>query len=62
MIVLKTEKFHANLKKCSFFLDKIVFLGFVVSAKGINVDKDKVRVIQEWLTPKSLFEVRIFMV
>ena len=37
--VLRAEKLFANLKKCTFCTDKLVFLGFVVSAKGIGVDE-----------------------
>ncbi|XP_057951001.1 uncharacterized protein LOC131145835, partial [Malania oleifera] len=31
----------------------LVFLGYVVSAKGIAVDAEKVKAIKEWPTPKS---------
>jgi hypothetical protein len=58
--VLKKEKLYVNLKKCSFCLDKVVFLGYVVSAKGIEVDEEKVKAIKEWPTPKSITEVRSF--
>jgi len=30
---LQDEKFYANLKKCAFCNDKVVFLGFVVSSE-----------------------------
>lgn len=43
--VLKHEKLYANLMKCSFCMDKVVFLGFVVSVKGIEVDEEKVKAI-----------------
>ncbi|KAH9658281.1 Endonuclease [Citrus sinensis] len=39
--VLRKEKLFANLKKCNFCTDKLVFLGFVVSAQGIQVDEEK---------------------
>ena len=58
--VLRKEKLYANLKKCSFCMDKVVFLGYVVSAKGIEVDEEKVKAIKEWPTPKSITEVRSF--
>ena len=45
---LKKEKLFANLKNCIFCTDKLVFLGFVVSAQGIQVGEEKVRAIQEW--------------
>ena len=60
MIVLRKEKLYANLKKCSFYIRHIVFLGYVVSAKGIEVDEEKVKAIKEWPTPKSVSEVRSF--
>ena len=41
-------------------MDKVVFLGYVVSAKGIEVDEEKVKAIKEWPTPKSITEVRSF--
>ena len=33
LAVLRKEKLYANLKKCSFCMDKIVFLGYVISTK-----------------------------
>ena len=45
--VLRKEILFANLKKCTFCTDKLVFLGFVASARGIHVDEEKVRAIQD---------------
>jgi hypothetical protein len=58
--VLRKEKLYANLKKCSFCMEKVAFLGYVISAKGIEVDEEKVKAIKEWPTPKSITEVRSF--
>ena len=41
-------------------MDKVVFLGYVVSEKGIEVDEEKVKAIKEWPTPKSITKVRNF--
>ena len=41
-------------------MDKVVFLGCVVSAKGFKVDEENVKAIKEWPTPKSITEVRSF--
>jgi RNase H-like domain found in reverse transcriptase/Integrase zinc binding domain len=55
----------ANLKvkpnKCTLYQRQITFLGYVVSAKGIETDPEKVRVVQEWPTPSNIFEVRSFI-
>ena len=45
-IVFRKEKLYANIDKCHFCTDHVVFLGFVVSAGGIQVDKEKVKAIQ----------------
>uniref|UniRef100_A0A2N9EMT0 RNA-directed DNA polymerase n=1 Tax=Fagus sylvatica TaxID=28930 RepID=A0A2N9EMT0_FAGSY len=52
--VLRKERLFANLKKCTFYTNKLVFLGFVVSAQGIQVDEEKVRAIQDWPSPTSV--------
>ena len=58
--VLRKEKLYANLKKCTFCTDQVVFLGYVVSSQGISVDEEKVKAIQDWPTPKSVSDVRSF--
>ncbi|PKI57308.1 hypothetical protein CRG98_022307 [Punica granatum] len=58
--VLRKEKLFANMKKCTFCTNKLVFLGFVVSAQGIKFDEEKVRAIQEWPSPTSVSNVRSF--
>ena len=60
LVVLRKEKLYANLEKCIFYSDHVVFLGFVVSAKGVQVDAEKVKAIQEWPTPKTVSKVRGF--
>ena len=57
--VLRKEKLFVNMKKCTFCTNKLLFLGFVVSAQGILVDKEKVHEIQEWPSPTSVSNVRI---
>ena len=58
--VIRKEKLFANLKKCTFCTDKLVFLGFVMSAQGIQVDEEKIHAIQDWLSPTSVSHVRSF--
>ncbi len=45
METLHENKLFINLKKCSFMMDQLLFLGFVASAYGIRVDEEKVRAI-----------------
>ena len=58
--ILRREKFYGNMKKCSFGMYQVVFLGYVVSSKGMFMDKNKVKEIVAWPTPSSVHEVRSF--
>ncbi|OMO50325.1 reverse transcriptase [Corchorus capsularis] len=58
--VLRVEKLYANLKKCTFCTNKFVFLGFVVSSQGIEVDEEKIKAIKDWPTPTNVGQVRSF--
>jgi hypothetical protein len=57
---LRKESLYANLKKCSFFTDKVIFLGFVVSSEGVSADPQKIKAIVDWPEPKNIHEVRSF--
>jgi len=54
------EKLYGNPKKCNFFSLEVVFLGYIVSAQGIQVDPSKVAAIQSWQVPTSMHDVRTF--
>ncbi|XP_048613357.1 uncharacterized protein LOC125587202 [Brassica napus] len=58
--VLRKEIFFANLEKCSFGTDHVVFLGFVVGADGLRVDEEKIKAIRDWPSPTTVGEVRSF--
>ena len=63
-IVLQTHKDHklyAKFSKCEFSLDRVHFLGHVVSAEGIYVDPAKIEAVSNWKAPKSVTEVRSFL-
>ena len=57
---LREEKLLINLKKCSFVKKELVYLGFGISVEGLKMDPEKVRVILEWPTLRSVIEVRSF--
>ena len=42
-------------------MEKIAFLGHIVSSEGISVDPEKVSAVQEWPTPTSITEIRSFL-
>ena len=49
-----------TMKKCSFLKSEIIYLGFFISEEGSKMDPEKVKSIQEWPSPKNIFEVRSF--
>jgi hypothetical protein len=51
------HKLYANLEKCSFSMDKIQYLGYIVDAHGVHVDPAKIQVIHDWPTPTTFTEL-----
>ena len=47
--------------KCEFFKDRISYLGHIVSKDGMETDPKKVKVIQEWPRPETVYDVRSFL-
>ncbi|GJV31020.1 RNA-directed DNA polymerase [Tanacetum coccineum] len=58
--VLDREKLYGNLEKCDFFASQVTFLGYLVSAQGIQVDDKKIQAIQDWPVPQTIQQVRSF--
>ena len=58
---LRDAKIYARLHKCEFFKDKVEYLGFDVSARGVQPNLDKVRAVVEWPKPSSVKNVRSFL-
>jgi len=62
--VLKTladHKLYAKLKKCDFWMEKVHFLGHVISAERISVDLAKVATVVDWPRPTNITEVQSFL-
>ena len=58
---LRENKYYAKFSKCEFWLEKVAFLGHVVSAGGISVDPEKIQAIIDWKAPTSVTEIRSFL-
>jgi len=57
---LQFEIFFVNFKKCVFAQDHVIFLGFIVSSKGVATELEKVCTITTWPTPHNVHEVCSF--
>jgi hypothetical protein len=58
---LRRNKLYAKLSKCEFWLNEVVFLGHVISEKGISVDPKKIEVVLKWERPTNVTEIHSFL-
>jgi hypothetical protein len=58
---LRDARLFGNLEKCIFCMDRVSFLGYVVTPPGIEVDEMKIEAIESWLVPQSITQVRSFL-
>jgi hypothetical protein len=61
LTLLREHQLYAKFSKCTFWLEEIQFLGHFLSAKGIAVDRSKVKDILEWKSPTTVHQVRSFL-
>ena len=54
---LKEAGLYAKPEKCEFNVEKTTFLGFIISADGIEIDPAKVEAVLNWETPNSVKDV-----
>jgi hypothetical protein len=57
---LHQEKLLINMKKSSFMKIELIYLGFFILANELRMDPNKVEVIKNWPSPRTIFEVRSF--
>uniref|UniRef100_A0A251UV05 Putative reverse transcriptase domain-containing protein n=1 Tax=Helianthus annuus TaxID=4232 RepID=A0A251UV05_HELAN len=60
LTLLRRDNLYAAKKKCVFMVPKVLFLGYVVSGDGIQVDESKVAAVKQWPAPTTITEVRSF--
>ena len=55
------HKLFINNVKCKWFIDNIDFLNFVISSKEIQMQKNKIDVIQKWSASKNVSKILNFL-
>jgi hypothetical protein len=58
---LREHKLYAKFSKCEFCLNKVGFLGHIVSVEGVTVDPSKVASVTEWESPKNAGDIQSFL-
>ncbi|KAI2643052.1 Transposon Tf2-11 polyprotein [Labeo rohita] len=58
---LREHRLYLKLEKCEFHRPSVHFLGYIISAEGVQMDQGKVSVIQEWPQPLTVKELQRFL-
>ena len=58
---LREHQLYGKFSKSEFWLERVAFLGHVVSRNGIEVDPQKIEAVKQWLRPTSVTEIRSFL-
>jgi RNase H-like domain found in reverse transcriptase/Reverse transcriptase (RNA-dependent DNA polymerase)/Integrase zinc binding domain/Retroviral aspartyl protease len=59
--LLSDAQLQVKLEKCQFHVQKVEFLGYIISPEGISMDPAKVEAITSWATPKSVRDIQVFL-
>ena len=59
--ILRRNELYAKFSKCGLWLEKVAFVGHVVSNEGLSVDPQKIEAVTNWPRPKKPTEVRSFL-
>ena len=58
---LEENDLYVKPEKCKWKVKEVEFLGVVIGPEGIKMEKEKVKGVLEWLTPKCVKEVQKFL-
>ena len=58
---LREQQLYAKLSKFQFWLNRVAFLGHVISAEGVSVDPQKIEAVVSWKPLKNVSEVSSFL-
>jgi hypothetical protein len=59
---LRDAGLQCDIDKCEFEVESTRYLGFIIEAgKGVQMDPEKVKAIQEWQAPTTVKGVRSFL-
>lgn len=58
---LREEKLYGKLSKCEFAVNKVEYLGHLISDSGVSVDQQKVQAVRDWPRPKNKRDVQSFL-
>lgn len=60
LLVLRRKTLFVAKQKCELGADRVLFLGYVVSLAGLEMDESKVEAVCSWPEPRIVSEVQSF--
>jgi hypothetical protein len=58
---LRAHQLYVKFSKCEFWLQKVSFLGHILTTEGVAMDPEKVTTIANWKRPTTVTEIRSFL-
>jgi hypothetical protein len=55
------HQLYAKFSKCEFWLQKVSFLGHILTTEGVAVEPNKVIAVANWKRPASVIEIQSFL-
>ena len=63
LVFNRLKEYHLKIKpkQCHFFDTSVLFLGHILSSRGISANPEKKEKVQDWPTPGNVKEVHSFL-
>ena len=58
---LHEQRLQVDIDKCKFLTKRVKYLGMIVTIKGIKMDLDKIKAVQNWEALTSIKEIQAFL-
>jgi len=58
---LRKHGLFTRTNKCEFHAERVKYLGYILSPKGLSMDQAKVKTIQDWPEPQKVRNVQSFL-
>ena len=59
--ILREKQLYAKFKKCEFWLERVSFLGHIISKESIAIDPIMVEAVNNWPTLNIIEEICSFL-
>ncbi|WVZ88402.1 hypothetical protein U9M48_034928 [Paspalum notatum var. saurae] len=52
---------YGKFSKCNFWLERVAFLGHVITTEGVSVDPKKIEAVSNWKIPRNVTKIKSFL-